>query len=170
MLRIDVTELNSKVAKGIRQAALNASTSVDWASSSSFSLGKSKRRDRSKSPPKKRSRTNVDSDDEVVNIPESDDENADDPRRIVALKSTLDPDTVIKAFRLKKPKLVHFRPHTLPFDLGTVSGIKTTFNFFTLLWVIRSRTRNKPIAKSFSASLSVNSILLYISRAPQPCA
>ncbi|KAI9569043.1 peptidase family C78-domain-containing protein [Boletus coccyginus] len=95
---------SSKVAKGIRQAALNVPTSVDWASSSSFSLGKSKRRDRSKSPPKKRSRTNVDSDDEVVNIPESNDENTDDPRRIVALKSTLDPDTVIKAFRLKKPK------------------------------------------------------------------
>lgn len=146
------------------------STSVDWASSSSFSLGKSKRRDRSKSPPKKRSRTDVDPDDEVVNIPESDDENTDDPRRILALESTLDPDSVIKVFRLKKPKLVQFRPYTLPFNLGTVSGINTTSNFFTLLWVIRSRTRNKTIVESFSVSLSVNSILLYISGALQPCA
>ena len=83
------------------------STSAGWASSSSVSLGKSKRRDQSKSPaPKKRSRTNQDPDDEVVSIPDSEDENLDDARRVVALKPTLDPETVIKVFRLKGHKLV----------------------------------------------------------------
>ena len=85
------------------------STSGDWASSSSVSLGKSKRHERSKSPSsRKRSRTNEDLDDGVVSIRDSDDENIDDARRAVASKSTLNPDSVIKVFRLKGSKLVHF--------------------------------------------------------------
>ncbi|KAG8217299.1 peptidase family C78-domain-containing protein [Butyriboletus roseoflavus] len=96
---------SSKVHKDLRQAALDVSTGVDWASSSSVSLGKSKRRERSKSPAsRKRSRMNEDPDDGVVSICDSDDEDIDDARRDVALKSTLDPDTVIKSFRLKGPK------------------------------------------------------------------
>ncbi|KAF8558484.1 hypothetical protein OG21DRAFT_1481466 [Imleria badia] len=101
-----VFDPSSKINGDIRRAALNVSTSVDRASSSSVSLGKSKRRDQSKSPaPKKRSRTNQDPDDGVVSIPDSDEENLDNARRAVALKSTLDPDTVIKAFRLKGNKI-----------------------------------------------------------------
>jgi hypothetical protein len=128
------------------------STSVD------VPLGNGKRRDRSKSPtPRKRSRTtNQEPDNGVVSIPDSDDDDIDHARRTVVLKSTLDPDTVIKAFRLKKPpQLVDFRPHDLPFNLGAVSGLRTTTNFCTLPWVIRSQTRSKTIAKLFSVSLSV---------------
>ncbi|KAH0830377.1 peptidase family C78-domain-containing protein [Lanmaoa asiatica] len=100
-----VFDPSRKVPKDIRQAALNVSTSVDRASSSSISLGKSKRRERSKSPaPQKRLRRNRDPDDGVVSIPDSDDEKIDDARRAVALKSTLDSDTVIKAFRPKATK------------------------------------------------------------------
>ena len=126
-------------------------------------LGKGKRHDRSMSPaaPRKRSRTDQDPDNGVVSIPDSDDEKVDHARPTGALKSTLDPDTVIKAFRLKKQS-VHFRPHDLLLNLGIISGISTNTNFCTLPWVIRSRTRNKTIAKSFSVLLCVNSISLYI--------
>ena len=134
-------------------------------------LGKGKLRDRSQSPtPRKRSRTNQDPDNGVVSIPDSDDDNIDHARRTVALKSTLDPDTVIKAFRLKKAaQLVRFRPHDLPFNLGIVSGLSITTNFCTLPWVIRSRTRSKTMAKLLSVSLSVN-ISLYILGARWPYA
>lgn len=129
---------------------------MDWSSSPSVSLGKSKRRERSKSPaPKKRSRTNEDPDDGVVSIPDSD--STGGVRRAVALKSTLDPDSVIKTFRLKGSKLVYFWPHDLPFNLGIVSGRSKTTNSFTLPWVICSQARSKAIAKLFLVWLSVDS-------------
>ncbi|KAN0075359.1 Peptidase family C78 domain containing protein, partial [Tylopilus felleus] len=102
-----VFDPSSKISKDIRQAALNVSTSVDCTFSTPISLGKSKRRDRSKSPPKKRPRVDQDPDDGVVSISDSDDENADGARRAASLKSTLDPDTVIKAFRLKSLRNKH---------------------------------------------------------------
>ncbi|KAF8123782.1 peptidase family C78-domain-containing protein [Boletus edulis] len=99
---------SNRVDEIIRQAALNVSTSVGWASSSSVSLGKTRRSDRSKSPaPKKRSRTNQDPDDGIVSIPDSEDENLENARRAVSLKSTPDPDKVIRAFKLNPPKLKH---------------------------------------------------------------
>jgi len=90
-----VFDPSSKVNKDIRQAALNVSTTIP--------LGKGKRHERSMSPaPRKRPRTDQDPDNGVVSIPDSEDENIEHARRTVPLKSTLDPDTVIKAFRLKK--------------------------------------------------------------------
>ncbi|KAG6379142.1 peptidase family C78-domain-containing protein [Boletus reticuloceps] len=126
---------SNRVDENIRQAALNVSTSVGWASSSSVSLGKTRRSDRSKSPaPKKRSRTNQDPDDGIVSIPDSEDENLENARRAVSLKSTPDPDKVIRAFKLNPPKLVRFAHMTFPFHLGIVFRLKHEYQllYFTM--------------------------------------
>ncbi|KAG9318243.1 peptidase family C78-domain-containing protein [Chiua virens] len=97
-----VLDPSRKVPDNVRRAA-PASGGLTLSSSVS-PLGKGKCREPSNAPPpKKRSRTDQDSDDEVVSIPDSDDEKRDDARQPAARKSTLDPETVIKAFRLKSP-------------------------------------------------------------------
>lgn len=58
----------------------------------------------------------------------------DDARRDVALKSTLDPDKVIKTFRLNKPKLVYSWSHDLPLNLSIVFRMKQEYQllYFTM--------------------------------------
>lgn len=146
--------LHRKVDKHVRKAALDQLAGTSKTIPFALPVDKSKRREQSGSPPKKRSRMNQDSDDEAVSISDSNEDDA------VTLDFTLDPEAVISAFRLKT-KSVNFRLHVILFTLLINLGKRKITKFFTLPWILYSLTRSKVNVKSFSVSASDNLGTIY---------